>query len=98
MIHLIKSTFYKEKETKRALMNFIRDAKFLSFNKECQNFEHNFAKYQGRKHCVFVNSGSSANLAVVQALINLGRLKHGDKVGFSALTWSTNTMPLIELG
>jgi CDP-6-deoxy-D-xylo-4-hexulose-3-dehydrase len=28
----------------------------------------------------------------------LGRLKSGDKVGFSALTWSTNVMPIIQLG
>jgi CDP-6-deoxy-D-xylo-4-hexulose-3-dehydrase len=28
----------------------------------------------------------------------LGKLKKGDKVGFSALTWSTNVMPLIQLG
>lgn len=47
---------------------------------------------------MFVNSGSSANLAIIQALLNLGRIKRGDKVGFSALTWSTNAMPLIELG
>ena len=61
-------------------------------------FEESFAQYQGTKHCVFVNSGSSANLALIQALLNLGRIKKGDYVGFSALTWSTNVMPLLELG
>jgi CDP-4-dehydro-6-deoxyglucose reductase, E1 len=45
-----------------------------------------------------MNSGSSANLAMIQALINLGKLKEGDMAGFSALTWSTNAMPLIQLG
>lgn len=30
--------------------------------------------------------------------MNLGRLKPGDSVGFSAVTWSTNVMPLLELG
>ncbi|MBU3979660.1 DegT/DnrJ/EryC1/StrS family aminotransferase [Patescibacteria group bacterium] len=35
---------------------------------------------------------------MIQALLNLKLIKHGDKVGFSALTWSTNIMPLIELG
>ncbi len=44
------------------------------------------------------NSGSSANLALIQSLMNLGRLKKGDTVGFSALTWPTNVMPLIQLG
>jgi len=98
MIKLIKSTFYNEEDTKKKLCSFIEKAEMLSFGPECQKFEETFAKWQKRKHCVFVNSGSSANLALIQALLNMGKLSHGDYVGFSALTWSTNTMPLIELG
>jgi CDP-6-deoxy-D-xylo-4-hexulose-3-dehydrase len=98
MIKLIKSTFYNEKKTKKELCNFIMHADKLSIGKECRRFENRFAQYQGRKHCIFVNSGSSANLALIQALLNLGRLRKGDRVGFSALTWSTNVMPLIQLG
>lgn len=98
MIKLIKSTFYREKETKEKLVRFIKDADMLSFGKECAKFETNFAKWQGRGNAVFLNSGSSANMALIQALLNLGRLKKGDPVGFSAVTWSTNTMPLIQLG
>ncbi len=98
MIPLIKSTFYREAQTKKALNRFITSAPILSFNQQCQQFEKEFAKYQKRRFGAFVNSGSSANLAIIQSLLNLGRLKVGDKVGFSALTWSTNVMPLIELG
>ena len=98
MIKLIKSTFYKEAETKRKLCDFILHADKLSIGQQCRTFEANFAHYQKRKHCVFVNSGSSANLALIQALLNLGKLKKGDPVGFSALTWSTDVMPLIQLG
>lgn len=98
MIKLIKSTFYKEKETKNKLIKFIRNARMLSIGDECRKFEKRFAEYQDRKFCVFVNSGSSANLALIQALLNLGKIKKNDKVGFSALTWSTNAMPLIQLG
>lgn len=98
MIKLIKSTFYNEADTKKKLVNFIQKADMLSFGPECDKFEKSFAKWQGRKHCIFVNSGSSANLAVIQALLNLGKIKRGDKVGVSTLTWSTNVMPLIELG
>ena len=98
MIKLIKSTFYNESLTKKKLIDFLKDAKQLSFGPQCEQFERNFARYQERKDCVFVNSGSSANLALIQAYLNLGRLKKGDLVGFSSLTWSTNVMPLIQLG
>lgn len=98
MIKLIKSTFYEEKKTKKALINFITTAKQLSFGSECEKFEKSFAKWQKRKYAVSLNSGSSANLAIIQALLNLGMLKKGDLVGFSAITWSTNVMPLIQLG
>lgn len=47
---------------------------------------------------MFTSSGSSANLVLIQALKNLSILKNGDAVGVSALTWSTNIMPLIQLG
>lgn len=98
MIKLIGSTFYNERETKTRLAAFIQQSTSLSMNSECRLFETNFARKQGRKHAIFVSSGSSANLVLIQALLNLGRLQKGDRVGFSALTWSTNVMPLIQLG
>ena len=98
MINLIKSSFYKEESTKEALNNFITHSKKLSFGIECQKFEKNFAHYQNRRYCIFFNSGSSANLAIVQSLLNLGRIKKNDNVAFSTITWSTNVMPLIQLG
>lgn len=98
VITLIKSTFYYEETTKKQLISFIAKAKQLSFGQEGQKFEKSFAAWQGRRYCIFVNSGSSANLALIRSLLNLGRLKKGDMIGFSALTWSTNVMPLIELG
>ncbi len=97
-IKLIKSTFYHEAQTKKDLIKFIEQAPILSFGSECELFEKQFSAYQGRAESIFVNSGSSANLAMIQALLNLKRIKHGDSVGFSALTWSTNAMPIIQLG
>ncbi|MEK7616917.1 MAG: DegT/DnrJ/EryC1/StrS aminotransferase family protein [Patescibacteria group bacterium] len=98
MIKLIKSTFLNESEVKKKLVEFIVKTEILSMGKECQEFEESFTKYQERKYAVLVNSGSSANLALIQSLLNLGRLKKSDLIGFSALTWSTNTMPLLQLG
>lgn len=98
MIKLVKSSFYHEAETKKALAEFILAQEILSMSAECQKFEAAFAAKQQRKHAVFVSNGSIANLALIQCMLNLGRLKKGDKVGFSALTWPTNVMPLIQLG
>ncbi len=98
MIKLIKSSFFNEKETKKELVDFMLKTEIFSMNKECEKFEKAFSKKQKRKYSVFVNSGSSANLILIQALLNLGLIKKQDKVGFSALTWATNVMPLIQLG
>lgn len=98
MIPLMKNAFLNEYETRKALAEFILQAGRLSMDAECLKFERKFSGYQGRKESILFNSGGSANLAMLQALKNLGRLKEGDRVGFSALTWSTNTMPIIQMG
>ena len=97
-IRLVKSAFYNEKDTKKKLADFILRSDILSMNNETSKFEKAFAKKQERKYAVFVNSGSTANYVLFQALLNLGRLQKGDAVGISAVTWSTNVMPLIQLG
>lgn len=98
MIPLMKSAFLNEYETKKALSEFILQADRLSMDVKCAEFEKAFATKQDRKEAILFNSGGSANIAMLQALKNLGRLKDGDKIGFSALTWSTNTMPIIQMG
>ena len=98
MIKLIKSTFLNEPVVKKKLAEFILKTEILSMGKQCQEFEARFANYQERKYAVLVNSGSSANLALIQALLNLGLIKKDGLVGFSALTWATNTMPLLQTG
>lgn len=98
MIKLIKSSFYEEAKTKIKLADFIKKSSSFSMGKECRKYEINFAKKQKRKYAVYVSSGSMANLVLLQALSNLNLLKKGDKIGFSALTWSTNVMPIIQLG
>ncbi|OGL62928.1 hypothetical protein A3E97_05375 [Candidatus Uhrbacteria bacterium RIFCSPHIGHO2_12_FULL_47_12] len=98
MIQLIKSSFYQEHETKQKLAEFIVSAQILSMGEQCRSFEEKFAQKQRRKFAVYVSSGSMANLVLIQSLRNLGILKVGDRVGFSALTWPTNVMPLFQLG
>ncbi len=98
MIPLMKNAFLNEQETKEALAKFIIHAKRLSMDKQCAKFEEEFAAFQGAKEAVLFNSGGSANLAMLQTLKNLSKLKDGDMIGASSLTWSTNVMPILQLG
>jgi len=98
MIKLMKSTFYHEQEIKDKLCDFIQHSEQLSMGSKCAEYEKAFAEWQGRKYAVMYNSGSSANLALIQSLLNIDKLKKGDEVGFSNITWATNVMPLIQLG
>jgi CDP-6-deoxy-D-xylo-4-hexulose-3-dehydrase len=98
MIPLMRNAFLREQETKDALANFIRTADRLTMGEKCRRFEEGFAAVQGRRSAVLLNSGSTANLVLLQSLKSTGRLKTGDRVGFSALTWSTNVMPIIQMG
>lgn len=65
-------------------------------------FERQFASYLGVKHCVMVNSGSSANLLMVAALFYSKNpdmvLKPGDEVIVPAVSWSTTYYPLYQYG
>ena len=94
----MKNAFLNEYETKKALADFIIKAPRLSMDKQCFDFERKFSEIQGRKDSILFNSGGSANLALLQSIKNIGYLPEGAKVGFSALTWSTNTMPIIQMG
>lgn len=94
----MRSTFFDEVRTREKLASFVRTAPRLSMDKECAEFERSFQMWQERKYAILVTSGSAANLGLIQALLNLGRLKQGDKVGVSAVTWATNVMPLMQLG
>lgn len=61
-------------------------------------FEREFAEYLGAEHTVMVNSGSTANLLAVTALMLEGKLKPGDEVIVPAVSWSTTYFPLHQLG
>lgn len=94
----MKSAFYHEARTREQLAAFVAEAEVFSMDTQCRQFEESFAAKQSRKYAVFVSSGSMANLLLVQALLNIGKLRQGDRVGVSALTWATNVMPLLQLG
>lgn len=81
-------------------INRVIESNFFSMGKEVEAFEEEFAKFFGSKYAVMVNSGSSANLIAVGALIFSDKydLKRGDEVIVPAVSWSTTYMPLQQYG
>lgn len=60
-------------------------------------FEKKFSEWLGVKYSVFLNSGSSANLAAIYALILSKKLKN-NKIIVPAVSWVTTVTPTIQFG
>jgi CDP-6-deoxy-D-xylo-4-hexulose-3-dehydrase len=74
----------------------------LTMGAEVKKFESKMATYLNVKHFIMVNSGSSANLIMVEALLRPTKSKPkidtGDGVLVPAIAWPTTIWPLIQLG
>jgi CDP-4-dehydro-6-deoxyglucose reductase, E1 len=81
-----------------ALVNFIRSARKLTQGPQIRQFEQQYASWQGTKYTVMVNSGSSANLLLIQAVKEMRRWKDGDEVLVPAVTWPTTVTPVMQSG
>lgn len=88
-------------EEQDAMQRVIASGNF-TMGANVQAFERDFAKYVGSKHCVMVNSGSSAILLMVAALFYTKnsklKLNRGDEVIVPAVSWSTTYYPLYQYG
>ena len=70
----------------------------VTMGKKVAEFERLFAAYIGKKFAVMVNSGSSANLLALTALVTQGKLKPGDEVITPSVTWATTVFPIVNCG
>lgn len=74
----------------------------LTLGENVREYERAFAQYIGSKYCVMVNSGSSANLLMVYALLfthNKNFVIHpGDEVIVPAVSWPTTYYPISQCG
>ncbi|MDR3258918.1 MAG: DegT/DnrJ/EryC1/StrS family aminotransferase [Fusobacteriaceae bacterium] len=69
---------------------------FYTMGKEVKEYEQKFADKFGSKYAIMSNSGSSANLLLISALIYSKRLKPGDEIIVPAVSWSTTFFPLAQ--
>ena len=73
----------------------------VTMGKQVESFEKNICDKFGFRYAVSSNSGSSANLLMISALMsNLysKRLKKNDEIIVPALAWSTSIFPLTQYG
>ncbi len=73
---------------------------WLTSGRFTNQFEREFADFLGAKHCLLVNSGSSANLLALTALtspeLNERQLKPGDEVIAAACAFPTTVNPIVQ--
>ena len=95
MIRLAEETISRNEL--ESLSAWILDTPQLTKGPLVLEFEKKYANYIGSKHCVMVNSGSSANLLMAYALLEGGYLKN-KKVVVPAISWITTLSPFIQFG
>ena len=95
MISLVKDTI-DEKDIDR-LVDWLKTYPRLTKGSVTLEFENKFSKWLGRKYSVFCNSGSSANLLVLSALLQ-GKYLKNTKIVVPSTAWSTDLAPVIQLG
>src|SRR3989338_10737439 len=94
-IPLIKDTISKEDIQK--LIEWLSTYPHLTKGELTKKFEEEWSKWNGRKYSVFVNSGSSANLLMVYALLMAGRLQN-KKAIVPAISLVTTVSPFFYFG
>ena len=80
------------------LVDFIKKTKRFTQFEKVREFELMYSQWLGTKYSVFVNSGSSANLLLINALKKLYHWKLNDEIIVPTVTWSTNISPVIQNG
>jgi len=82
----------------KILIDFIQHTKRFTQFEKVREFEKEFSRWLGTEYCVYVNSGSSANLLLIAALKELHQWKLNDEIIVPAVTWVTNVSPVMQCG
>jgi CDP-6-deoxy-D-xylo-4-hexulose-3-dehydrase len=90
------------RESDIELVNQVLRSGNLTMGSEVKKFEKLMCEYLKVKHFVMVNSGSSANLLMIEALLrptkSKPKLYPGDGILVPAIAWPTTIWPVIQLG
>lgn len=94
-IPLVKDTINEEDINN--LIEWLKTNPRLTKGEKTIEFEEKWSKWLGVKYSVFINSGSSANLAMIYALMLSKRLKNKNII-VPSVSWVTTVSPVIQLG
>jgi len=94
-IKLVKDTI--DSEDINRLVQWLQTYPRLTKGDLTTEFEKKWSEWLGVKHSVFVNSGSSANLASIYSLIISNKLRN-KKIVVPAVSWVTTVTPAIQFG
>jgi CDP-6-deoxy-D-xylo-4-hexulose-3-dehydrase len=94
-INLVKNTINQDDISK--LIDWLKTNPRLTKGELTIEFEKKWSEWLGVKYSVFLNSGSSANLAMIYSLYLSNKLKN-NKIIVPAVSWVTTVTPAIQLG
>ena len=81
-----------------SLISWLKTYPRLTKGELTPKFEDKWSSWLGTHHSVFCNSGSSANLLMLWALIEAGRITRDAKVVVPSVAWATDLAPVMQLG
>jgi CDP-4-dehydro-6-deoxyglucose reductase, E1 len=90
---------YGSEEVEEAIDTLL--STWVTMGSKVRKFEEAYAQYNGSKHAVMVNSGSSANLLALSALTNPllpDHIEKGSEIITPAVTWATTVYPIANVG
>src|SRR6267378_2044196 len=90
---------YGSEEVEEAIDSLL--STWVTMGAKVKKFEEAFAQYNGSKHAVMVNSGSSANLLALSVLTNPilpNHIPKGSEIITPAVTWATTVYPIVNVG
>lgn len=95
MIRLVEDTI--SKDDIKSLITWLEGNPKLTKGNITVEFEKKWSEYLGCKYSIFINSGSSANLAMFYSLIVSNKLRN-KKIIVPAVSWVTTVTPVMQFG
>ena len=87
---------FGKKEIQEAMDSLLSG--WITMGHKVQNFEKRWSQYIGSEYGIAVNSGSSALLVMLCALIECGYLRRGQEIILPAIGWSTSLFSVVQAG